>query len=331
MPNSSRPSRIPSTNATPNSRNGSATTSIPTPTTPKGSPRKFPPSPKLGLGSPPANTRDAANPRPSPDAYEQDDCAEPALADRLHLPEGDWLGLVLSVNDPRRLLALHHRLEALHHDERRGRHRHVEAGSAGFRVGSGYGDASTSSAIGQRVELRLRRPGQMARAAGHATYAWCALSSDDAGENRALASNAQEPHPARELLSARRSRSSDRCIRRVLQPPALSREHRQSHPGRRLLPARSNHPAGKRKDQTQDHPKPSVASPQTSRATSTMMRQTLSWFRPPPVSKSLTTDSSGSSCRHVQWTSAHLHAVGRIRREARVEHSVRISTAANRG
>jgi hypothetical protein len=29
----------------------------------------------------------------------------------------------------------------------------------------------------------------MARAAGHATYAWCALSSDDAGENRALASN----------------------------------------------------------------------------------------------------------------------------------------------
>src|SRR5580704_8266428 len=69
MPNSSRPSRIPSTNATPNSRNGSATTSIPTPTTPKGSPRKFPPSPKLGLGSPPANARDAANPRPSPDAY----------------------------------------------------------------------------------------------------------------------------------------------------------------------------------------------------------------------------------------------------------------------
>ena len=123
-------------------------------------------------------------------------------------------------------------------------------------------------------------------------YAWCALSSDDAGENRALASNAQEPHPARELLSARRSRSSDRCIRRVLQPPALSREHRQSHPGRRLLRARSNHPAGKRKDQTQDHPKPSVASPQTSRVTSTMMRQTLSWFRPPFVSKSLTTDTT---------------------------------------
>ena len=103
------------------------------------------------------------------------DCAEPALADRLNLPQGDWLGLVLSVNDPRRLLALHHRVEALHVDERRGRHRHVGARSAGFRVGSGYGDPSTSSAIGQRVVLRLRRAGQMARAAGHATYAWCAF------------------------------------------------------------------------------------------------------------------------------------------------------------
>src|SRR6202023_3442350 len=174
------------------------------------------------------------------------------------------------------------------------------------RVGSGYGDASTSSAIGQRVELRLGRPGQMARAAGHATYAWCALSSDDAGENKAPASNAQEPHPARELLSARRSRRSDRCIRRVLQPPALSREHRQSHPGRRLLRAQSNHPAGKRKDQTQDHPKPSVASPQTSRVTSTMMRQTLSWFRPPFVSKSLTTDipSLFSDCKSLKAAQA---------------------------
>jgi putative transposase len=55
----------------------------------------------------------------------------------------------------------------------------------------------------KRVELRLRRPGQMARTAGHAAHAWGALSSHDAGENRALASNSQKPHPARELLSAR--------------------------------------------------------------------------------------------------------------------------------
>ena len=38
--------------------------------------------------------------------------AEPALADRLHLPEGDWLGLVLLVDGSRRLLALHRGLEA---------------------------------------------------------------------------------------------------------------------------------------------------------------------------------------------------------------------------
>ena len=61
---------------------------------------------------------------------------------------------------------------------------------------------------------------------------------------------------------------ADRCIRRGLQPPALPREHRQSHPGRRLLRARSNYPAGTRKDQTQNHPKPPVASPQPSRITS---------------------------------------------------------------
>ena len=37
-----------------------------------------------------------------------------------------------------------------------------------LRVGSGHGDEMTSSAIGQRVEPRLRRPGQMARATGYA-------------------------------------------------------------------------------------------------------------------------------------------------------------------
>ena len=96
----------------------------------------------------------------------------------------------------------------------------------------------------------------------------------DAGQDRALASDAQEPHPARELLSARRSRSADRGLRRSLQPSALPREHRQSHPGRRLLRARPDHPAGTRKDQTTDHPKSTLASPQTSRITSTRCART---------------------------------------------------------
>jgi transposase-like protein len=46
----------------------------------------------------------------------QDHGAQPALADRLHLPEGHRLGVVLSLDRARRLLALHRRLEALRHD-----------------------------------------------------------------------------------------------------------------------------------------------------------------------------------------------------------------------
>ena len=85
-----------------------------------------------------------------------------------------------------------------------------------------------------------------------------ALSSDDTEKDRALAPDAQEPHPAGELLSARRTRGSDRSLRRPLQSSALPREHRQSDAGRRLLRAWSNHPAGKRKDQTQNHPTPTL-------------------------------------------------------------------------
>ena len=61
-----------------------------------------------------------------------------------------------------------------------------------------------------------------------------------------------------------------------LQPPPLSREHRQSNPGRRLLRTRPDHPAGERKDQTPDYPKSPLAAPQTSRVTSNQTSQSLS-------------------------------------------------------
>ena len=48
---------------------------------------------------------------------------------------------------------------------------------------------------------------------GHAACARRAVSSADPGQDRALASDPEEPHPARQLLSARRSRSS--CIGRA--------------------------------------------------------------------------------------------------------------------
>jgi putative transposase len=60
----------------------------------------------------------------------QDDGAQPAVADRLHLSEGHRLRLVLPVDHRRRLLALHHCLETVHDDKGLGRERHPEAGAA---------------------------------------------------------------------------------------------------------------------------------------------------------------------------------------------------------
>src|SRR6476469_10331352 len=53
-------------------------------------------------------------------SFKEDQRAQPAVADRFHLPEGDRLGLVLSVERARRLLALHRGLEAVHHHAGRG-------------------------------------------------------------------------------------------------------------------------------------------------------------------------------------------------------------------
>ena len=51
---------------------------------------------------------------------------------------------------------------------------------------------------------------------GHGSYPWGAAASPDPGQDRALAPDPQEPHPARELLSSRRSRTEDRRLRRSL-------------------------------------------------------------------------------------------------------------------
>lgn len=59
--------------------------------------------------------------------------ALPAPSDRLHVPEGHWLGMVLSEHDPRRLLTLHHCLETLC-DHARGCHRYVAAGDGRVRL-----------------------------------------------------------------------------------------------------------------------------------------------------------------------------------------------------
>ena len=74
----------------------------------------------------------------------------------------------------------------------------------------------------QRRSLHLGRSGRLARRQGHAARPRRALPSPDAGQDRALAPDAQEPHPAGELLSARRSRSAGRGLRRALQSRAAT-------------------------------------------------------------------------------------------------------------
>src|SRR6202047_713455 len=94
---------------------------------------------------------------------------------------------------------------------------------------------------------------------------WRALSSDDPRKDRALASDAQEPHPARKLLPAGRSRSPDRGLRRRLHSPAISREHQQPDASRRLPRAGPDHSDRKGKDQTTDNRQSPPAAPSASR------------------------------------------------------------------
>ena len=62
----------------------------------------------------------------------QDHGDQPALADRLHLPQDHRLGLVLSLDRARRLLALHRDLEARSHDVCLRRHGHARPGAGGI-------------------------------------------------------------------------------------------------------------------------------------------------------------------------------------------------------
>src|SRR3954454_20793842 len=183
----------------------------------------------------------------------QDDRPEPAVADRLHLSEGHRLGLVLSVDYPRRLLPLHHRLEVMHHHAGRERHRHAQPGTRRIRMRQLQAHAAAAAAFRQRPVLHRRRPGRLALGEKLEAYPRIAQPPPDPGQDRTLAPDDEEPHPARKLLLARRSRSPDRSLRRALQSSALSREPRQSHARRRLLRARPDHAAATTKDQAKDH------------------------------------------------------------------------------
>ncbi len=53
-------------------------------------------------------------------------------------------------------------------------------------------------------------------------YTRCTDASPNAGQDRTLAPDTQEPHPSGELLSTRRPRMPDQSVRRTLQPSVLN-------------------------------------------------------------------------------------------------------------
>jgi len=71
---------------------------------------------------------------------------------------------------------------------------------------------------GQRLQLHRGRPRQVARRPQDQAPARRALSSNDPGQDRALAPDTQKPHPAGKLLPAWRPQKPDRGLRRRLQP-----------------------------------------------------------------------------------------------------------------
>ena len=101
--------------------------------------------------------------------------------------KGDWLGLVLSVDNPRRLLALHHRLEALYDDEGRGCRGYPATGAHRLRLRPGTGDSQAAPAQRQRLQLCLRRSSRMARRTRHRTRAQCTQPSANPRQDRTLA------------------------------------------------------------------------------------------------------------------------------------------------
>src|SRR4051812_3135232 len=108
----------------------------------------------------------------------------------------------------------------------------------------------------------------MARRPGHRAYPWRTVSPTDAGQDRALASDAQKPSLARKLLSTGRPRGRGGRLRRALQSRPLPRKPPQSHPRGRLLRTRPNHPPRTGKDQTTDDRQSPLAAPRAGRLTS---------------------------------------------------------------
>ena len=104
---------------------------------------------------------------------EPDDPGPRDVADRLHVLPDHQLGLVLPVDGARRLLALHHRVEAQPDDGGDGCHRNARRGARDHRRRSGARQAPASAAERQRLGVRVgRAPGLPGR-----SVAWLTLAA----------------------------------------------------------------------------------------------------------------------------------------------------------
>ena len=94
-------------------------------------------------------------------------------------------------------------------------------------------------------------------------------NASDAGKDRTMASNPQEPHPTRELLPAGRSQRQHRAVRHPLQSPPLSREPEEPDTRGLLLRTQPEKFTRTRKVQTKHIQTATFAIPQSRRLIST--------------------------------------------------------------
>ena len=85
------------------------------------------------------------------------------MADRLYLLQDHWLGLDVPIHGARRLLALHHRLEAVQQYARRGCHGHAGYGLAGLWLLVGNRETQATAAQRQWSQLHRGRTGGIYR------------------------------------------------------------------------------------------------------------------------------------------------------------------------
>src|SRR5262249_67999 len=104
----------------------------------------------------------------------------------------------------------------------------------------------------QRPVLRVAGPRELPHAARAHPHARGAVSSDDAGEDRAVSAVDEERREARRVLRPVGARTGDRALRRALQPPPAARGAAERDPSGRVRGTAGDDPGPLRADQTRD-------------------------------------------------------------------------------